>query len=116
VNRSEQTKAIFAELKRTFGSSQPAGALLRLAATIVATYRTRDTDVEALLHGSTLRSFFAREVDKAMEDGGWRIMDFECAIGMSLCDELPDNYLVIENKIQQLIGRTEWPRIETVWL
>lgn len=114
MNRSQQTKAVFFELRRTLGTDFSAGALLRIAARLVAAYRANAW--ERAYGGYTTKDpFFSRPVDLAMEDGGWRIMDFETVQGMSLCDDLPDNHIRVEKRIKDFVGTPEWPRIETVW-
>lgn len=114
MNRLQQTKAVFLELRHAFGAEMSAGDVLRLAARIVAIYRNKDWERE---YGGFVAkdSFFAQAVDLAMDDGGWRVLDFERVGGMLLCDELPDNHLIIEKRIESFVGRPEWPRIETVW-
>jgi hypothetical protein len=114
VNRSQQTKAVFFELRHVFGTELSAGALLRIAARLVAAYHV--VTWQKSYGGYTVPDpFFAQEVDLAMNDGGWRVMYFESGQGMSPCDELPDSDIRVQKRIKGFVGITEWPRIETVW-
>jgi hypothetical protein len=49
-------------------------------------------------------------VDKAMRDGGWRVLNFERKTGMALSDDLPDNHWAVKTRILGFVGQVQWPR------
>jgi hypothetical protein len=111
LNRPQKLREVFAELKETFGKQLPAGELIRLATALIEAYQTIDIEQYGDFGYATRDPFFIWDVDKAMRDGGWRILSFERKAGMELSDELPDNYWAVQTRIQRFIGQTEWPRI-----
>ena len=108
MNRPDQIRQIYAELRRTLGSAS-AGDLLRLAALIVRTYRSPEKLDRSFRDGR--RPFVELELDNAMKDGGWRILAYEARAGMPFTDDLPDNYFGVRARLQKLVGRTQWPHI-----
>jgi hypothetical protein len=112
VTQTQKLRAIFAVFKEVYaGRKMPAGDMLRAAFSFIELYRALEIERYGDFGYPTREAFFAAAVDRAMHDGGWRIMEYEAKIGMELSDDLPDNYLAVEAKIRNLIGRTEWPRI-----
>jgi hypothetical protein len=101
---SAQLHEVFALLKRHVDKKLPAGELLRLAFAFMELYRSIDIERYGDLGYSTREAFFAAAVDRAMKDGGWRIMAHEVKIGMAFSDDLPDNHLEISARIKRLIG------------
>lgn len=115
MTRAQQVRAVFHVLKETLGDQYSAGDLLRSAAALVEACRTLDEEEALDRRVGPREAFFASEVDKAMADGGWRVLDFERRAGMHLLDELPERGIVVQKRLDRLVGRPEWPRIETVW-
>jgi hypothetical protein len=73
--RSIKVRQVFAELHRALGSEIPAGELLRFAAEVVdATAPLEERDDH---EGVPQPAADALALDKAFEDGGWRIMERE---------------------------------------
>ena len=107
MNRPAQIRAIFAELRSALGESYSDRELLKLAHSIILAYaaagKVDDDVVEAIKSG---RSFFATPLDEAMEDGGWRVLDFEDRRGTAFEDgirtEFEDNY---SPEMRSLISR-----------
>jgi hypothetical protein len=110
---TQQLREVFAVLRQHIKGKMAAGELLRLAFAFIELYRSLDIERYGDLGYSTRESFFAAAVDRAMKDGGWRVMAHEAKIGMELSDEVPDNYLQIRARIKSFIGYTVWPRIGT---
>ena len=80
MSRPSQIRRVVAELRAVLGPEYPFRDLLRLAAIIVRAHR----EPEVLDEGGYVRSaFFAIEVDLALQDGGWKVLDFERRGGMS---------------------------------
>lgn len=114
TNRPVEVRAVFLELRRALGDAFSAGELLRLAASLVAAYKLKWEDKD--YGGYAARDpFSAAAVDKAMMDGGWKILDFEHSSGMPMSDDPPENQLAVEARINRFVGRAEWPRIEMGW-
>jgi hypothetical protein len=111
VNRPAQIRQIYVELKHALGDEVSAGDLLRLAALIVENYREPEKLDPTFGDGPRQTPFVELELDNAMKDGGWRILEYEGRAGMRFSDELPDNYFSERARIQRLVGRTQWPRI-----
>ena len=74
--RSIKIRQVFVELRRALGSDIPAGEQLRLAAALVdATFPIESRDEHRSV--GPRPAFDHLPLDKAFEDGGWRIMDRE---------------------------------------
>jgi len=110
LNRSQKLREVFAELKQFCGEKISAGELLRLATALIETYRNLDVERYGDFGYPKRDPFFASDVDKAMSDGGWRILNFERKTGMALSDDLPDNHWAVQTRIQKLVGQIQWPR------
>lgn len=81
MNRPNQIRQIAELLREELGPRVPFRDLLRMAAIIVRAHREPE---RFLLDEGRIRSaFFALEVDIALGDGGWRVLDFERRLGMS---------------------------------
>lgn len=115
MTRSQTVKAFYRVLKEALGPDVSAGDVLRAAATLLAAFEAPEFEEVDRRQGPR-EGFFASEVDTAMEDGGWQVLDFELRSGMPLLDEQPENAPVVRRGIERLVGRTEWPRIEMAWL
>jgi hypothetical protein len=105
LNRSQQLREVFAELKQFYGDKVSAGELLRLAAALIEAYQNIDVERYGDFGYPKRDPFFASDVDKAMRDGGWRVLNFESKAGMPLSDDLPDNYWALLARIQVLVRK-----------
>jgi hypothetical protein len=110
VTRPDQLRRVFVELRAVL-PDEPAWRLLKLAAYIVKAHREPESfDFEEFVERSP---FFALDVAQAIEDGGWKVLDFERRQGMSFGDEISDNHHRTESRLRNLLGRTTWPRSGT---
>jgi len=112
VNRSQRLRTVYVELKEVFGDQLSAGELLRLASAFIHAYQNADVERFGEFGYSTREPFGFYDVDRAMGDGGWRVLHYERKMGMELTDELPDNFWVIQGRVKRLVGQVQWPRIE----
>jgi hypothetical protein len=103
VNRPQQVREIFAELKQVFGVRVAAGELVRVANALLETYRSLDIEHYGDFGYPKQDPYFALDVDKAMRDGGWKVLNFE-KTGMALSDDLPDNYWAVQSRVHRLVG------------
>jgi hypothetical protein len=110
VTRPDQLRRVFVELKAVL-PDEPAWRLLKLAAYIVKAHREPEgLDLDGFVERTP---FFSLDVVKAIEDGGWRVLEFERWQGMSFGDEISDNHHRTEARLRNLLGRTSWPRSGT---
>lgn len=79
-------RAIYAELRTSLGDSVSAKELVSIANHILRAYREETDGID---HGQAAvgRSMFSLPVDEAMEDGGWKVLEFEASGGD--VDEVP---------------------------
>lgn len=112
MNRVQQIREIYAELRRVVGSEAPARDLIRLAFSIVDAHRVREDDSVDFepKHG---RSLYALPVDDAVMMHPWEVLELE-----RLQWDLGDDEHIEPNcrftaKIRSLVGRVVWPRIGT---
>ena len=97
MNRPAQVRAIFAELRSTLDESYSDRELLKFAHSIILAYAAAGKiDDDVLGGGPSVRSFFSAPLDEAIQDGGWRVLDFENRAGAAFEDgirtELEDSY------------------------
>lgn len=111
VNRSQKLREVFAELKEFYGETVSAGELLRVASALLEAYQKVDVEQYGDFGYPRREPFFFYEVDRAMLDGGWRVLNSEYRTGMELSDELPDSYWAVQAKVQKVVGQLQWPRI-----
>jgi hypothetical protein len=99
--RSIKVRQVFAELRRALGSNIPAGELLRLAAALVdATMPIEERDAHR--SSGPRPAFDQLPLDKAFEDGGWRIMSHEPrGVAQSCWDDDP-NFAVVKTNIKNI--------------
>jgi hypothetical protein len=109
MNEPSQIREVYKELRRAFGDDVSAAVLLRLAAHIVHAAREPKKLDPSFRDGYRHPTFFSREVDRPMDDGGWRVMDYERRAGMQFTDDLPENYFAVQARIHRLVGRLQWP-------
>jgi hypothetical protein len=104
MNRPQQIREVFFELRRAVGDQASARELLQLASAIVRAYTEPEDDgAEPEFWGRA--PFLAAEVDKAMMDGGWRVLDFECRCGLPVAEETPENTLWVQARLRRLVER-----------
>src|SRR4051794_343568 len=101
MNRSQQIRQIYAELRTAVGNQATAGELLDCATSIAEAYR--EDDATGLGRGSAGRSpFWAEPLDSAFEDGGWRVMAFETGSGLRVSDEQESGSNTRRYKLRQI--------------
>jgi|SRR6185437_125446 len=87
MNRPNQIRLLYTELKQLLDPSYSDRDILKLAHSIVLAHtaagRVEDDNLVPL-EGS--RSFFSLPLDEAMQDGGWNILEFENRRGTALED------------------------------
>jgi hypothetical protein len=112
--RSSKLREVYLELNALLGDQFTPYEILQLAGLVLRTHRDADKVDRSFLERQFRPGHFTYEVDRAMTDGGWKVVFIENRAGMSLTDERPDNYLEVEAKIRRFVGRLQWPRIGTV--
>ena len=78
MNRAQQVRAVYAELRHALGPAVPARMLLRCAAEIVAQHHALSAPVTDPAPRPS-RSFVSVPLDLAFRDGGWRVLEHERA-------------------------------------
>lgn len=108
MSRPSQIRRVVAELRRALGPEVPVWQLLQLAAAIVEAHR----NPEAFDYASPTERppFFAMDVDTALDDGGWRVLDFECRGGMSIGKETGDTSDRVALRLRHFFGPNGWRR------
>lgn len=76
MNRPQQVRAIFQELRRTVGDRFSARDLLEQAATLVDLFTVPEDNTRFELRTGGV-PFEEWSLDVAMADGGWRILNYE---------------------------------------
>lgn len=106
MQKSAQLRAIYAEL-RSAGVEAPASDLLKIANFILLTFSSVDSlDPEELNFEG--RPFFGLPLDKAMDDGGWRILEFEARrLGIGLEELPPEANALFIQRLRKAMG-PEW--------
>jgi hypothetical protein len=84
MNRPDQVRHVAELLRKELGPHVPFRDLLRMAAVIVKAHREPERFL--LEEGRIRYGFFSLEVDVAIGDGGWRVLDFERRLGMKFED------------------------------
>lgn len=104
--RSNRAKllAVFQELRQALGPEPPAGLLLRLAAHIVRAATFEPDELSGFGRPGESRQFATLPLDVAMQDGGWRILDFERRWGCGL-DQLDSVEMAeLSTRISRILG------------
>ena len=110
MHNPARLKAIYAELRHAAGKEVPAADLLRLAQMLLRTYRPEfEEDLDDYDRPIDSRAFFALPVDEAMQDGGWRIMNFESRRRSGIDEIDPREMTIIKRAIRRYLG-PEWPQ------
>ena len=90
MQRPAQIRAIFAELRAALGQEAHARDLLQLAHLILRAHEAPSAEEDIVVPiGRT--PLFALPLDIAMEDGGWRVLNFECEHGIEFDESEPIN-------------------------
>lgn len=92
MRKSALVLQVFAELKHALGPDVPDGDVLRLANALLRAYVHTQEDEGPRLRATAFLPFISEEVDAAMADGGWRVLDFESRRGLGIVDADYDTY------------------------
>jgi hypothetical protein len=93
MNRSQKVKKIYTVLRNAPGSKISSKQALTVAARLVEVYDDRSDLTGFSLDGGR-RSFVEYDIDEAMADGGWRVLQKEQAWVNTLYDGENNDYLV----------------------
>ncbi len=74
MNRPQQVRAVFQELRQTLGDRYSAGELLKRAAALVDLLTDEDDPLDRECITGRI-PFEERDLHEAMADGGWRILN-----------------------------------------
>lgn len=103
-------RAIYAELRRAAGKDVAAADLLRLAYVLFKTYRLEfGQEVDDYGLPADSRAFAVLPVDEAMEDGGWRVLNFEWRRRFCIDEVGPRELSIIIRAVRKYLG-PEWPQ------
>lgn len=110
MHNPAKLRAIYAELRRAAGKDAVAADLLRLAHLLLKAYTLGD-DIDVDEYGRPVdsRAFFALPIDEAMEDGGWRILNFESRRTYGIDEISPPEMSIITRALRRYLG-SEWPQ------
>lgn len=101
-------KAVYEELRASSAGTDVAAIdLLRLAQHIVRAYTDPDSAFEETERQREFRGFHQLAVDDAMNDGGWRILEFEHPGIVSYCDPSTTDITLRRYRIERYLG-PEW--------
>ena len=106
LRRSEKLRQIYLELRLTGVEGSPSD-LLRIANAILRTFSGEDDDGDVHSAPIGARPFAHLDVDKAMEDGGWRILEFEENRHRNADDVSINQLRQIRHRARKLIG-SQW--------
>lgn len=107
MRKPELIRAIFAELRRTLTPDVSDGDALRLAHFIVRSYTEEHDYLADFGRERASRSLLYTPVDEAMNDGGWRVMEYEGGRESVKDDRDPDTHRILCNLIERYLG-PEW--------
>jgi hypothetical protein len=106
MRRSEKLKEIYAELRAT-GIEAPASDLIRIAHIILRAYSGEDEATDEFGRPREGRSLADLPVDKAMEDGGWRVLEHEERRSNNIDDLDPERLESFRHQAKKVTG-TQW--------
>lgn len=86
MNRPQQVRAIFQELRQQLGDRYSARELLEQAASLVDLFTIKDDPSRFELRTGSI-PFEEWSLDRAMADGGWRILNDECRRNRALFED-----------------------------
>jgi hypothetical protein len=107
MRKPDLIRAIYSELRRNLGPDVPAGDALRLAHFIVRSYTEERDSLADFGEAKVGRSLLYAPVDEAMNDGGWRVMEYECSSAGGGDDLNAVERLVLCSLIEKYLG-PEW--------
>lgn len=104
-------RAIYAELRASAGSDVAAGDLLRLAHLVLRAYKVDFIEPAEKTGGREKKGgFHALPVDQAMDDGGWKVLDFETP-RLPVSDDLgQEGVMFLHRQLTKFLGH-EWRRV-----
>lgn len=105
MRKHDVLRAIYVELRATLGPEIPAGEVIRLANLILRAYSGLDHE-SIDDHSGSRTSIVSMAVDTAMQDGGWRVLEFEES-QCSLHERDYDVMLELRPIIEKFLG-PEW--------
>lgn len=108
MSRARKVRAVFFELRRVLGHDCPAVDLLRAAALIVTEILDDEIDPSGS-HVSPI-PFYARPLDEAFADSGWRVLAFESTQDYTAHGELDPASFPVSRANKWLSERVQWPR------
>jgi hypothetical protein len=103
MRRSEKLRQIYREL-RLAGVEAPASDLVQIASLILRAYSGDTDEVDDFGVPRDTRSLVHMPVDSAMEDGGWRVLEFELKQSRSIDDLDPERLHYIRRIARKVIG------------
>lgn len=106
MQKSIRLRAIFAEL-RAAGVDAPARDLIRIANYILLTFSADAVDDDLESRPVDPRSLLALPIDQAMNDGGWRVLEFETRRQVEQDEPSPEARSLFLHCIRKVLG-AEW--------
>lgn len=91
MNRPQQVRAVFQELREALGDQFSAGELLERAASLVDLFTVKNDASRFELRTGGV-PFEEWNLNAAMADGGWRILHYEYRQNRSLFDSDEDDF------------------------
>lgn len=107
MGSAAKIRAIYAELRSAIGDAAPAWELLVLAHAILKSFAPDFDELGPFGRPREGRVFFALPLDEAMEDGGWRILNFESHRNFDIEDVDSQDFPALTVEIQQFLG-AQW--------
>ena len=86
MNRALRVRAVYAELQQSIGEAMAASELLRAASGIVDCLESEEPGAARAEFYTGGLPFEQWGIDRAMADGGWRVMSLEADVVRTLCD------------------------------
>jgi hypothetical protein len=104
--KSDLIKAIYAELRAAAGPQAEARHLIQLAHIVLRAYLDEDQRSDGFGRPGVSREFGTLPVDLAMNDGGWRILEFETSRRVTLDDVEIGELVRLRIIVEQVLGRS----------
>jgi hypothetical protein len=104
MGSAAKIRAIYAELRSAIGDIAPAGELLRLAYAIAKSFAPNLDELGLFGRPREGSAFFALPVDEAMDDGGWKVLNFETHRNFDIEDIDPQDVPPLQVEIQRSLG------------
>ena len=74
MRKSDRLVAVYKELRAAVGPSVPSVDLIKIAHLILRAYGGNDRELHAVQESRPNRTHLSLPVDRAMNDGGWRLL------------------------------------------